>query len=81
MGHRRRVRLGRRDGKAKRTPVRIIQRNTENVLVAADGIDEGDMVVTEGVHVVREGAGAIAQGDRLRPTAGSPPAAAREAAR
>ncbi|MFU0505391.1 efflux RND transporter periplasmic adaptor subunit [Pseudaminobacter sp. NGMCC 1.201702] len=43
------------DGKARRTPVRIIQRNTESVLVAAD-INAGDLVVTEGVHVVREGA-------------------------
>jgi RND family efflux transporter MFP subunit len=45
-----------RDGKAKRTPVRIVQRNTENVLVAAEGIAAGDTVVTEGVHAVREGA-------------------------
>ena len=44
-----------RDGKAKRTPVRIVQRNTENVLVAAEGIAAGDTVVTEGVHAVREG--------------------------
>ena len=44
-----------RDGKAKRTPVRIIQRNTENVLVEA-AIGEGDQVVTEGIHLVREGA-------------------------
>lgn len=45
-----------RDGKAKRTPVRIVQRNTESVLVAADGLTPGDTVVTEGVHAVREGA-------------------------
>lgn len=44
-----------RAGKAERTPVRIIQRNTESVLVEA-GIGEGDMVVTEGVHTVRQGA-------------------------
>jgi RND family efflux transporter MFP subunit len=43
-----------RDGRAERTLVRIIQRNTESVLVAAN-IGEGDVVVTEGVHVVREG--------------------------
>ena len=36
-----------KDGKAKRTPVRIIQRNTESVLVEADLTDE-DLVVTEG---------------------------------
>lgn len=44
------------DGKAKRTPVRIVQRNTESVLVAAEGIRPGDVVVTEGVHAVRDGA-------------------------
>jgi RND family efflux transporter MFP subunit len=44
-----------RDGKAKRTPVRIVQRNTENVLVAAEDIFAGDTVVTEGVHAVRDG--------------------------
>lgn len=43
-----------RDGKARRTPVRVIQRNTESVLVDAD-IAEGDLVVIEGVHAVREG--------------------------
>lgn len=43
------------DGKARRVTVRIIQRNTESVLVEAD-IAAGDVVVTEGVHVVREGA-------------------------
>jgi len=42
------------EGKAKRVPVRIIQRNTENVLVDAD-IPVGMMVVTEGVQSVREG--------------------------
>jgi RND family efflux transporter MFP subunit len=45
-----------RDGRAKRTPVRIVQRNTESVLVSADGIAPGDTVVTEGVHAVRDGA-------------------------
>src|SRR5690606_18122642 len=45
-----------RDGKAKRTPVRIVQRNTESVLVAAVDLIPGDTVVTEGVHAVREGA-------------------------
>jgi len=43
-----------KDGKAKRTPVRIVQRNTESVLVEAE-IASGDTVVTEGVHNVREG--------------------------
>lgn len=42
------------DGRTRRVPVRIIQRNTENVLVEA-GIASGDIVVTEGVQSVREG--------------------------
>ncbi len=40
--------------RARRVPVRIIQRNSENVLVAAD-LRVGDQVVTEGIHLVREG--------------------------
>lgn len=43
------------DGRAKRTPVRIVQRNTESILIDAD-IRAGVEVVTEGIHVVREGA-------------------------
>ncbi len=45
-----------RDGKAKRVPVSVVQRNTESVLVAAQGIAPDDVVVTEGVHAVRDGA-------------------------
>ncbi|MGB3832955.1 MAG: efflux RND transporter periplasmic adaptor subunit [Mesorhizobium sp.] len=41
-------------GKARRVPVRIIQRNTETVLVDAP-IASGDLVVTEGVQAVRDG--------------------------
>ena len=44
-----------KDGKAKRTPVRIIQRNTDSVLVEGD-LASDDLVVTEGIHTVREGA-------------------------
>jgi RND family efflux transporter MFP subunit len=43
------------DGRAKRTPIRIVQRNTETVLVEAP-LAAGDLVVVEGVHAVREGA-------------------------
>lgn len=50
-----------REGKAKRTPVRIVQRNTENVLVDAP-IREGEMVVTEGVQNVREGSEVLVAG-------------------
>jgi RND family efflux transporter MFP subunit len=45
-----------RDGTALRMPVRIVQRNSESVLI--DGaFADGDLVVVEGVHVVREGQG------------------------
>ena len=43
------------DGKAKRTPVKIVQRNADSVLVQAD-LAVSDQVITEGVQVVREGA-------------------------
>jgi RND family efflux transporter MFP subunit len=43
-----------KDNKITRVPVRVIQRNTELVLVDAP-IAAGDMVVTEGVQSVREG--------------------------
>lgn len=58
-----------RDGKAARTDVKIIQRNTDTVLVQAE-ILPGDVVVTEGVHAVRQGAPvAIARTDAPRQTA------------
>jgi RND family efflux transporter MFP subunit len=64
-----------RDGKAKRTPVRIVQRNTESVLVASDGIASGDTVVTEGVHAVRDGAEVlVAKSDPTPVTTGATPA-------
>lgn len=50
-----------RDGKAARTPVRIIQRNTESVLVEA-ALTPGVEVVTEGIHAVREGADVLVAG-------------------
>ncbi|NGN44314.1 efflux RND transporter periplasmic adaptor subunit [Mesorhizobium sp. CGMCC 1.15528] len=60
-------------GKAKRTPVRIIQRNSESVLIDAP-IMAGDIVVTEGVHAVREGADVLIAGAEPR-TATPAPAA------
>jgi RND family efflux transporter MFP subunit len=42
------------DGKARRAPVTIIQRNTDSVLVAGE-LGEAGAVVTEGIHAVREG--------------------------
>lgn len=43
------------EGTARRLPVRIVQRNTDSVLVDAP-LEAGVMVVTEGIHVVRDGA-------------------------
>ncbi len=43
------------DGKAERVPVRIVQRNPENVLV--DGkLAQGDAVISEGMQRLRQGA-------------------------
>ncbi len=44
-----------RDGKALRLPVRILQRNSDAVLVDGD-FQPGDLVVTEGVQALRPGA-------------------------
>jgi RND family efflux transporter MFP subunit len=43
-----------KNGKAARVPVRVVQRNTDDVLIDAP-IATGDMVVTEGVQSVRDG--------------------------
>lgn len=58
-------------GKAKRVPVRIIQRNTETVLIDAP-VASGDMVVTEGTQSVSEGGDVrIAGEDRATEAEGS----------
>jgi RND family efflux transporter MFP subunit len=44
-----------REGQATRVPVRILQRDEDAVLVAAD-LEAGEMVVTEGVQSLRPGA-------------------------
>lgn len=43
------------NGVARRVPVRVIQRNTDSILVSGDLGDAG-LVVTEGIHAVRDGA-------------------------
>lgn len=53
------------NGKARRVPVRIIQRNTETVLIDAE-IDSGDMVVTEGTQSVSEGGAVRLAGEEQR---------------
>ena len=50
------------EGKARRVPVRIVQRNTENVLIDAP-IAAGTVVVIEGVQSVRDGGGVRIAGD------------------
>lgn len=42
------------EGVGKRVPVKIIQRNTNSVLVTGD-LRAGEVVVVEGIHVLREG--------------------------
>src|SRR5690606_28228862 len=49
------------NGTARQKPVRIVQRNTDSVLVDAD-FSQGDVVVTQGIHNVREGAPVDAAG-------------------
>lgn len=61
-------------GRAERTPVRIVQRNPENVLVQAQ-LSPGDEVVTEGVLSLREGADVRVAGAR---SGGSDPAGGAE---
>lgn len=55
------------EGKAKRVPVRIIQRNNESVLVDA-AIVSGDLVVTEGTQSVSEGGDVRVAGKERRAT-------------
>jgi RND family efflux transporter MFP subunit len=55
-------------GKVERVPVRIIQRNTETVLIDAP-IETGEMVVTEGVQSVRPGIEVRIAGENPAPLA------------
>ena len=45
-----------RDGKAAQVTIAIVQRNSDEVLVTAEGLNAGDQVVTEGVQTLRDGA-------------------------
>lgn len=57
-----------KDGMAQRMRVRVIQRNTETVLIDAP-LAAGDMVVTEGVQSVREGGAVRIAGSEQRAAA------------
>ena len=66
-----------REGKAARVPVRIMQRNADSVLVRGE-IAVGEMVITEGVQLLRPGSevqvqGAEAAADTPRPGGGGRP--------
>lgn len=41
-------------GVARRVPVRVVQRNTDSILIAAE-VEPGMQIVSEGIHLVREG--------------------------
>ncbi|MFN3763972.1 MAG: efflux RND transporter periplasmic adaptor subunit [Aliihoeflea sp.] len=42
------------DGVARRVPVRVVQRNTDSILIAAE-VEPGMQIISEGIHLVREG--------------------------
>ncbi|MDY8107887.1 efflux RND transporter periplasmic adaptor subunit [Fulvimarina sp. 2208YS6-2-32] len=44
-----------RDGKAQKAPVRIVQRDIDQVLIVSDALAVGDLVVVEGVQSMRNG--------------------------
>lgn len=62
------------DGKAQKANVRIVQRNTEAVLVSGD-LAAGDAVITEGLDGLKEG-GAVKVFGAADPAAAGKPAAA-----
>ncbi|QLF70808.1 efflux RND transporter periplasmic adaptor subunit [Peteryoungia desertarenae] len=66
------------EGKAEKVRVRIVQRNPDAVLVAAE-LEVGDQIVTEGVQRVREGAPVtlIGQEQPAESTPGGAPVASR----
>jgi len=61
-----------KDGKGERVPVNIIQRNTDSVLVDAPLTTE-DEVVTEGLHLVRQGAELKIADRKQAPASDEPP--------
>lgn len=65
-----------RNGRAERVSVRVVQRNTDSVLLDAP-LGPEDVVVTEGLHIVRDGAEVrvAARGRPLPPQEPTPEAA------
>ena len=60
-----------RDGKAERVPVRIVQRNSDTVLVAGDLV-AGERVVTEGLQRLRPGLPVVLEGEQATVATGEP---------
>ena len=60
-----------RNGKAARVPVQIVERNTDSVLVDARLTTE-DEVVTEGLHLVRQGADVNVADQKTAPSPNPP---------
>lgn len=54
------------DDKAVKAPIRIVERNIDRVLVASETLQEGDLVVVEGLQTVRDGGPVAVQ--RVRDT-------------
>lgn len=61
-----------KDGKGQRVPIDIIQRNTDSVLVKAP-LTTSDEVVTEGIHLVRQGAELNIAERKQAPASDTPP--------
>jgi RND family efflux transporter MFP subunit len=53
-----------RDGAARRVPVRVVQRNSDTVLVAGE-LAAGERVITEGVQRLRPGVPVVFEGDPM----------------
>ena len=51
-----------REGRAARVPVRVVQRNSDQVLVAG-ALEPGERVITEGLQRLRPGAPVVFVGD------------------
>ncbi|WP_431282169.1 efflux RND transporter periplasmic adaptor subunit [Humitalea sp. 24SJ18S-53] len=72
MGQEGRYLFALRDGVARRIPVRLVRQAGDRSVIVAEGLGNGDMVVTEGAQRLRDGSRATVRGT---PPAGPRPAA------
>lgn len=72
MGQEGRYLFALRDGAAKRIPVRLVRQAGERSVIVAEGLANGEMVVTEGAQRLRDGSRAVVRG--TPPPAGRPAA-------